>query len=103
VRAAVEAGRERLEEGLRAGRPEGWRCDQRTADVWCLGRLIDERASGEDGERRRELGWAFSRMVRSSEDPFAAAAEVLTALEDGTPADEVSKFHWTAKNHRKWG
>ncbi len=103
IRAAVEAGRDRLEAGLRAGRPETWRCDRRTGDVWCLGRLIDARYAGLDPERRRELGWAFSRMVRSAEDPFEVAAKVVRVGDDGSDVGEVTKDHWTAKNHRRWG
>ncbi len=103
IRKAVEAGRDKLEAGLRAGRPGHWQCDQRTRDVWCLGVLVDERFAGLDPERRRELGWAFSRMVRSSEDPFEAAAKVVRVGEAGTDVGEVTKDHWTAKNHRRWG
>jgi hypothetical protein len=103
IREAVEADRERLESGLRAGQPPTWQCDQRTRDVWCLGRLIDERFAGLDPERRRELGWAFSRMVRSAEDPFEVAARVVRTGDAGSDVGDITKDHWTAKNHRRWG
>ncbi len=102
LRALVEAARERYEGELRSGRAPTWQCDQRTRDVWCLGRLIDERFAGLEPERRRELGWAFSRMVRSAEDPFEVGAIVVRVGDEGLDVGEYSKNYWTARNHAKW-
>lgn len=87
---------------LREGQPEGWKCDQRTSDVWCLTRWLDERFSCLDSERRRTLLWFFNRIVRSSDDVFEVAALVAKVGDEGLSIDEHAKDFWTAKRHNKW-
>jgi hypothetical protein len=102
LRQQLEPHRERFEALLRTGQPPGWAADQRTLDVWCLGHFLDERFSGLPDERRRQLGHAFHRMVRSAEDPWQVAAEVLLVGDEGLELSDFSQRYWTARNHGKW-
>ncbi len=102
LRALLSCHRERYEQQLRAGRSAGWSCDQRTLDVWSLGQFLDEWFVHLPGERRRLLGHAFSRMVRSAEDVWVVAAQVLLVGERGLDIELYSSQYWTARNHGKW-
>jgi len=102
VLAYVERLRDLYEAQLRLGQSETWQCDQRTRDLWCLSHFIDDRYADLDSDRRRDLGWAFNRMVRSAEDPFEVAAIVIHVGDNGLAIEDYSKDYWTARNHRKW-
>ena len=102
IRLLVDSVRDIYEAKLRLGQPDTWQCDQRTRDLWCLSHLIDDRFSNLDGDRRRDLGWAFNRMVRSAEDPFEVAAIIVHVGDNGLVIEDYSKDYWTAKNHGKW-
>jgi hypothetical protein len=96
--------RGRYEQLLTAGRSSHWSCDQRTLDVWCLQHFLDEQfqALGLPDERRRQLGHAFHRMVRSAEDCWRVAAEVQLVGHWGLDIETYSQQYWTARNHGKW-
>ena len=98
----VDSLRDLYEAKLYLGQPETWACDQRTKDLWCLSHLIDDRYSNLDDNRRRDLGWAFNRMVRSAEDPFEVAVIILNVGDNNLAIEDYSKYFWTAKNHDKW-
>lgn len=98
----VESLRDLYETKLYLGQSETWQCDQRTKDLWCLSHLIDDRYSHLDGDRRRDLGWAFNRMVRSAEDPFKVAAIIIHVGDNDLKIEDYSKDYWTARNHDKW-
>lgn len=102
LKALLEPYRDRLLEGLRAGQSPNWRCDQRTEDLWVLGQYLNERFSHLPDERRRELGHAFHRMVRSAEDVWTVAAQVLLVGLQGLDVGVYSAQYWTARNHGKW-
>jgi hypothetical protein len=102
VRELLAPVRELYLDQLRLGQSPTWACDERTADLWCLGHLIDDRFANLPSERRRDLGWAFNRMVRSAEDPFEVAAIILYVGDNGLAIDDYSKDYWTARNHMKW-
>jgi hypothetical protein len=98
----VESVRDIYEAKLYLGQSETWQCDQRTKDLWCLSHLIDDRYSNLDSERRKDLGWAFNRMVRSAENPFEVAAIIIHVGDNDLKIEDYSKDYWTAKNHNKW-
>lgn len=98
----VESLREPYEAKLYLGQSETWQCDQRTKDLWCLSHLIDDRYANLDSDRRRDLGWAFNRMVRSVEDPFTVAVIIIDVGDNDLNIEDYSKDYWTAKNHNKW-
>lgn len=105
LQAQLAPHRERYQALLAAGQPSGWRPDGRTLDCWCLAHLLDERWSAVplSDERRRELGHAFHRMVRSAEDLWLVAAQVQLMGDHGLPIETYSGDYWTARNHGKWG
>ena len=103
LKAQVEIVRETYEIQLSMGQSETWSCDQRTKDLWCLSHFIDDRFSNLPEERRKDLGWAFNRMVRSVEDPFEAGCIVVHVGDNDLIIEDYSKDFWTAKNHKRWG
>lgn len=102
LHAQIDIVREVYENQLRMGQSETWTCDQRTKDLWCLSHFIDDRFSHLTPERRKDLGWAFNRMVRSAEDPFDVAVVVINVGDNDLNIEDYSKDYWTAKNHNKW-
>jgi hypothetical protein len=98
----VESLRDLYEAQLYLGQSETWQCDQRTRDLWCLSHLINDRYTHLDDARRKDLGWAFNRMVRSVEDPFEVAVVILNVGDNDLKIEDYSKDYWTAKNHNKW-
>jgi len=102
VKNLVESLRDLYEAKLFLGQSETWICDQRTRDLWCISHLIDDRYSNLDNERRKNLGWAFNRMVRSVEDPFQVAFIIIHIGDNDLNIEDYSKDYWTARNHDKW-
>lgn len=103
LKIQVEIVREVYENQLQMGQSETWACDQRTKDLWCLSHFIDDRFSNLPGDRRRDLGWMFNRIVRSVEEPFEAACIVIHVGDNGLNTEDYSKDYWTARNHKKYG
>lgn len=98
VREAMDPQRERLFAPYAVGRPATWTTDQRTKDLWCLGRWLDEemtRTGVDDLGRRVQLA-TFNRYSRSDEDLFELAAQIMN--------DTLSNnFDRNRKTHRRWG
>ncbi len=84
VRSELEPHRPLYEAKLREGQPERWKADQRTTDLFCLGRWLNDvlTAMPDITEARRiQMLWYFNRTVRAEDDPFEVAAVVMnTAL-----------------------
>lgn len=87
VRAEIEPDRAKYEAQLREGQAPNYTPDQRTKDLWCLGKWINAKLDGDD--RRIELLWYFNRTVRAEEDPFVVAARVINKHLNGEPIEEV--------------
>lgn len=102
LRNQVETVRSVYENLLQTGQAENWACDQRTKDLWCLSHFIDDRFYDCPEVYRKDLGWAFNRMVRSAEDPFDVALVVIFVGDNRLNVDDYTKDYWTAKNHNKW-
>ena len=101
VWSSVELERPRYERELRQGQPETWSCDQRTRDVWCIGRWLQERYDHLPGDRKRELLSLFNRIIRPVDDVFYAAQLVVEAGDLGGDTNNVSKDFWTARRPRR--
>lgn len=86
IRADLEPARARYEAQLREGQTPHWIPDQRTKDLWCLGKWIDAKLSGDT--RRIEMLHYFNRIVRAEQDPFAVAAVVMNTHLNGTPLQD---------------
>lgn len=102
IRDELQPHRDRFMASLKDGRPENWTCDTRTGDVWCLSQWLSERFKALGDDRRRELLWMFSRIVRSVENVFEAASVVVHVGDNGLSIDDYAKDYWTAKRHNKW-
>jgi hypothetical protein len=77
VRTELEPDRMRFEESLREGQMPTWSCDQRTKDIWCLGKWIGEKFSALSDEQRIQYQWYFNRTVRAEDDPFEVIAKIM--------------------------
>ncbi len=104
LRCAIDERRLVDEALLRHGQPEGWNCDQRTRDIWCLTRFISDRfvefrELGHE-ERRRDLLLMFNQIVRSVVDPFEAASVVVKVGDEGLKISDYTKDYWTARRQR---
>jgi hypothetical protein len=91
IRAEMEPDRAKYEAQLMEGQPPRYTPDQRTRDIWCLGKWIDAKLEGQ--ERRIEMLWYFNRTVRAEEDPFEVAAVVMNTYANGEPlADWYQRY-----------
>lgn len=86
IRAEMEPDRAKFEAQLREGQPPNYTPDQRTRDIWCLGKWIDQKLSG-DG-RRIEMLLYFNRIVRAEEDVFEVVARVMNLHASGKPLED---------------
>lgn len=89
VKTELEPDRERFEVKLRMGQMPTWSCDQRTRDIWCIGKWLGERFSVLPDEQRIQYQWYFNRTVRAEEEPFEVAAKVMNKHLMGEPIEDV--------------
>ncbi len=70
---------------LTVGQPRNWKCDQRTADNFCLSQwLMDELIKlGADDDDRRDVQNFFNRKARAENDLFELAAKAMNDYLDG--------------------
>lgn len=95
IKEKIELNRTRYEDLLRIGQAPNWQTDQRTRDLWCLGKWIDEELEGH--ERRIEIMWYFNRTVRAEQNPFEVAAVVMNKCYSG----EVIEEHYKRYYHQR--
>lgn len=90
IKEEVDKYRGIYEAALKLGQPVNWNADQRTKDIWCIGKWMN----GYLPESRRiELLWYFNRIVRSEQDPFDAAQKVIDKFDSGAPLEpQYQKF-----------
>ena len=69
------------------GQPERYSPDQRSKDLWCLGKWLDEVTAVAGDEMRRRAGWHFNRKARGVEDIWTLAADTANAALAGTLPD----------------
>jgi hypothetical protein len=87
------------EDELKQSYPARWQSNQRTMDIYSIGRWVSDRYKGKVSEdRRRELLWYFNRIVRAESNPFDAAA--LTIL-IGDSGQELAPYYKTFFRERK--
>lgn len=98
VKEAVESQREALFASYAVGRSPTWSCDQRTKDLWCIGRWVNEelsRLNVDDRVRRVQIA-EFHRYSRSDQDLWELAASIMNAAVEGTVDPN-------RRTHRRWG
>ena len=85
VRTSLAAKYDTYFAQLSVGQSSTWKCDQRTADLYCLGQwLIDELTLlGCPDEDRRKQQWHFNRKCRAEDDIFAVAAKSVNDFLEG--------------------
>lgn len=98
VRAIVEANRDHLFSDYSLNRPPGWATDPRTRDFACLTKWLREEmvAMGLDELGQRTQLWQFNRRIRTEEDLFPTATEIMNDT-------LVNKIDRNRIPHRKWG
>jgi hypothetical protein len=89
VKTELEPDRMRFEESLREGQMPTWSCDQRTKDLWCLGKWLSEQFAVLPDEQRIQYQWYFNRKVRAEDQPFEVAAMVMNLHLMGEPIEDV--------------
>ncbi len=82
---AVARNRASYEAYIRQQNTKTWTPDQRTLDIYCLGRWLNDLLASGDDENRRRLLWYFNRIVRAEQDPFEAMRQVLGCLNSPLP------------------
>lgn len=85
IERSVNLVREQNELHLRSQFPPTWIPHKRVLDIYCIGRWLNNELSSLSDERRQTLLWYFNRIVRSNDDPYAAAQETLQYVNKDLP------------------
>ncbi len=97
VRTAVADQEERLFASWSSGRPQGWKCDDRTRNIVCVGLWLREelfRVALSDSDRKAQEA-QFNRRSRSEMDVFAIAADILNeTVEDKIDRNRIPTRRW---------
>lgn len=98
VRENVQRNIERLFAGYSAGRPANWSCDVRTKEVITTANWLGEELQriGLDDAGAKVQNAQFNRRVRSEEDLWSIASQILNDALDGN----VDR---NRRPHRRWG
>lgn len=98
IRLIIAQNSERLYKDYSSRRPEGWRADQRTHDMICLGVWLNEELAqiGIDDLGRITQIWQFNRRSRSEDDLFAIVSEIMNE----SICDKIDRKRTP---HRRWG
>ena len=98
VRENVQRNFERLFAGHSAGRPPNWSCDIRTKEVITTANWLGEELQriGLDPAGAKVQNAQFNRRVRSEEDLWSIASQILNDALDGN----VDR---NRRPHRRWG
>ena len=100
VKTELDPHRERFEALLRVGQMPTWSCDQRTKDLWCLGKWLSEQFAVLPDEQRIQYQWYFNRKVRAEDQPFEVAAMVMNKHLMGEAIEDVYTRYSTDRGKR---